>query len=195
MIKWWLKFIIFFMTYDFSLFTKRQKEIEEWLSAELASIRTGRASSTLLDSVMVESYGTKMPINQLATVTTEDARSLKIIPWDYSQMKAIERAIEAKDLGVSVVSGDTGLRVSFPEVTGEGRTRLIKLANEKLEEAKVSLKLERDKQSGQIQDLEKKGEISEDERFRLKEELQKLVDQARTIFEEMGKRKEKEILS
>lgn len=195
MIKWWLKFIIFFMTYDFSLFTKRQKEIEEWLSAELASIRTGRASSTLLDSVMVESYGTKMPINQLATVTTEDARSLKIIPWDYSQMKAIERAIEAKDLGVSVVSGDTGIRVSFPEVTGEGRIRLIKLANEKLEEAKVSLKLERDKQSGQIQDLEKKGEISEDERFRLKEELQKLVDQARTIFEEMGKRKEKEILS
>lgn len=195
MIKWWLKFIIFFMTYDFSLFTKRQKEIEEWLSAELASIRTGRASSTLLDSVMVESYGTKMPINQLATVTIEDPRSLKIIPWDYSQMKAIERAIEAKDLGVSVVSGDTGLRVSFPEVTGEGRTRLIKLANEKLEEAKVSLKLERDKQSGQIQDLEKKGEISEDERFRLKEELQKLVDQARTIFEEMGKRKEKEILS
>lgn len=195
MIKWWLKFIIFFMTYDFSLFTKRQKEIEEWLSAELASIRTGRASSTLLDSVMVESYGTKMPINQLATVTIEDPRSLKIIPWDYSQMKAIERAIEAKDLGVSVVSGDTGIRVSFPEVTGEGRTRLIKLANEKLEEAKVSLKLERDKQSGQIQDLEKKGEISEDERFRLKEELQKLVDQARTIFEEMGKRKEKEILS
>ncbi len=181
------------MAYDFSLFTKRQKEIGEWLSAELASIRTGRASSALLDSVMVESYGTKMPINQLATITIEDARSLKIVPWDYSQMKAIEKAVEAKNLGVSVVSGDTGLRVSFPEVTSEGRARLIKLANEKVEEAKVSLKLERDKQSGQIQDLEKKGEISEDERFRLKDELQKLIDQARTVFEEMGKRKEREI--
>ncbi len=184
-----------FMAYDFSLFTKRQKEIEEWLSAELASIRTGRASGALLDSVTVESYGTKMPINQLATITIEDARSLKVVPWDHSQMKAIERAIEAKDLGVSVVSGDTGLRVSFPEVTGEGRARLIKLANEKVEEAKVSLKLERDKQSGQIQDLEKKGEISEDERFRLKDELQKLVDRARVVFEEMGKRKEREISS
>ncbi|OGD68168.1 ribosome recycling factor [Candidatus Campbellbacteria bacterium RIFCSPLOWO2_02_FULL_35_11] len=181
------------MSYDFSKFKKELSEIESWLSKEYTTIRTGMASPALLDGVKVESYGSLMPINQLATVGTEDARTLRISPWDKSQVRGMEKAINDANLGVSVVSDSIGIRVIFPELTSERRVLLIKSAKEKLEKARVSLRGEREKEWEDIQKREKDGEISEDEKFRLKDDMQKIVDETNKKFEEIFAKKEKEI--
>ncbi|MDD2934979.1 MAG: ribosome recycling factor [Candidatus Pacebacteria bacterium] len=183
--------------YDFSKFKKELSEIESWLTKEYTTIRTGMASPALLDSVKVESYGSFMPINQLATVGTEDARTIRVSPWDKSQVqvRAIEKAINDANLGVSVVSDSAGVRVIFPELTSERRVLLIKSAKEKQEKARVSLRGEREKVWEDIQKKEKNGEIGEDEKFRLKEEMQKYVDETNRKFEEIFSKKEKEISS
>ena len=109
------------MTYDFSNFKKRTKEIDEHLKKEFAGIRTGRAAPAILDGVLVESYGAKLSIKELGSVTVEDAWTLKISPWDATQAKNIEKAITAANLGLSVSAGDGGVRVFFPELTAERR--------------------------------------------------------------------------
>lgn len=181
------------MSYDFSKFKKELSEIESWLTKEYTTIRTGMASPALLDSVKVESYGSFMPINQLATVGTEDARTIRVSPWDKSQVRSIEKAINDANLGVSVASDSAGVRVIFPELTSERRVLLIKSAKEKLEKARVSLRGEREKVWEDIQKKEKNGEMGEDEKFSLKEEMQKYVDEANRKFEEIFSKKEKEI--
>lgn len=182
------------MVYNFSKFNQKAKGVEEWLSREFVGIRTSRATPTLLDAVFVESYGSKMPIKQVASITAEDPRTLRVSPYDNSQTKSIEKAITAANLGLSIASDDRGVRVMFPELTTERRTSLIKLAKEKLEMAKVSLRKVRDEISSEIQTAEKNKEIGEDERFRLKNELQKLVDAENKKLEEAAGRKEKEIM-
>lgn len=181
------------MAYDFSVFKKEVQEIREWLAKEFSTIRTGRATPALLDSVSVESYGTRSPISHVAGITSEDPRTLRVSPWDKNNIKAIEKAITAANLGVSVAVDASGLRVSFPELTSERRGILKKLVGEKLEDAKVSMRQVREKVWSDIQAKEKEGEMSEDEKFRLKEELQRLVDEAGQTFAEMGERKEAEI--
>src|SRR3989338_6898105 len=177
------------MAYDFSKFKKELSEIESWLTKEYTTIRTGMASPALLDSVKVESYGSFMPINQLATVGTEDARTIRVSPWDKSQVRGIEKAINDANLGVSVVSDSAGVRVIFPELTSERRVLLIKSAKEKLEKARVSLRGEREKVWEDIQKKEKNGEMGEDEKFSLKEEMQKYVDETNRKFEEIFSKK------
>jgi ribosome recycling factor len=181
------------MAYDFSVFKQELEDVREWLAKEFSSIRTGRATPTLLDSVFVDSYGTKTPIAHVASVTTESARSLRITPWDKGQIKAIEKAIAAANLGVSASVDDTGLRVAFPELTSERRDILKKLLREKLEHAKVSMRQAREKVWNDIQKKEEEGELSEDEKFRLKDQLQKMVDEAGKTYDEMGEKKEVEI--
>jgi len=183
------------MPFDFSNFKNKTKDVENWLVKEFSQLRTGRANLAVLDSVLVESYGSRMPINQLANVGSEDARTLRIAPWDMSLVKEIEKAIVAGNLGVSVAVDDKGIRVSFPELTTERRTGLVKLANSKLEEAKVSIRKEREAVWQDIQNKEKQGGMSEDEKFRLKNEMEKLVQDATKKFEELAEKKEKEILS
>ena len=181
------------MAYDFKILKDGLKANEDWLKKEYAGIRTGRATPTLLDSIQVEAYGSYMPISQVASMSVEGPRTLRITPWDASQNKSIEKAIVASDIGVSVATDEKGLRISFPELTTDRRVMLVKLAKQKLEDAKVVTRSEREKV---IKDLEKKqtdGQISEDEKFRLKTELQKYVDDAGSLFDEMFKKKELEI--
>ncbi len=182
------------MTYDFSDLKKEIEQAREWLAKEFSGVRTGRATPTLLDNITIDSYGSKSQISHVAGVTTEDARTLRIAPWDKGQIKEIEKAITAANLGVSVSTDDAGLRVSFPELTGERRAMLMKVVGEKIEKAKVSMRGEREKTWNDIQDKCKEGEISEDEKFRDKEELQKLVDKGIQVLEEMEERKNKEIM-
>ncbi len=144
---------------------------------------------------MVDSYGTKMPINQLASVSIEDARTLRIIPWNLSQAKDIEKAITIANLGVSLAVDEKGVRVFFPELTAERRQTLVKIAKGKLEEARVSLRAEREKVWDDIQKKAKDGELPEDEKFRAKDEMQKYIDEGNKRLEEMMERKEKEMLS
>lgn len=183
------------MSYNFQPFKSRVAEIEDWLKKEFSLLRTGRATSVILDSITIESYGSQSPIAHVAGVSMEDARTLRVAPWDKSQIKAIEAAIQKANLGLSVTSDDAGLRVIFPELTGERRAQIIKLLGAKLEDARISLRKEREIVLTDFKQQEKDGEMSEDEHFKGKEELQKFVDEANRKFDELAANKEKEINS
>jgi len=180
--------------YDFSSFKKRLDEAKDWLSQELSHVRTGRATPTLLDGVKVASYGAQVPINNIAGITVENAKAIRIAPWDKDQIRAIEVAITDANLGVSVTVDDQGVRVIFPELTTERRELLGKVVKSKHEDARVSVRTARDETWEDIQKKEHTGDISEDDKFRLKDEMQKSVDEVNKAFEEMVERKEKEIL-
>jgi ribosome recycling factor len=181
------------MGYNFNQLKDEIKKTEEWLRTEFGSIRTGRAAPAVLDTVKVDAYGSDVPINQVAGISVEDARMIRITPWDMSQAKAIEKGIQVADLGLSVTVDDKGLRVVFPELTTERRGMFLKLGKQKLEDARVALRSEREKVWKDIEKKEKDGEISEDDKFRLKTELQKIVDDGGSKLEEMFSKKEKEI--
>jgi ribosome recycling factor len=183
------------MAYDFKPFEAQIKNIQEKLAKELSGVRTGRATPTILDSVTVESYGTRMGLAQVANISVEDARTLRVVPWDAANAKEIEKAITMANLGLSVGMDEKGVRVSFPELTGERRTQLIKLAKEKVEETKTTLRSARDTVWNDIQKKEKDGILSEDDKYRAKEDMQKRVDACNQHCEESLARKEKEITS
>jgi len=181
--------------YDFKPFEQKIKELTEHLSKELANVRTGRATPAILDSILVESYGSRMPVNQVATISVDDARSLRIVPWDMQNAKEIEKAITTANLGLSVGADEKGVRVFFPELTSERRASLMKLAKEKVEQGRISLRAARDTVWNDIQKLEKEGVLSEDDKYRSKEDMQKRVDAVGQQFDAMLVRKEKEISS
>ena len=181
------------MAYNFLQFKQNTKDLENWLKKEFAGIRTGRATPAILDTVKVEAYGSQMNISQLANISLEDARTIRITPWDLSQAKSIEKGIISSNLGLSAVSDDKGIRVIFPELTSERRGSLIKVAKQKLEDAKITLRTEREKVLKDIESQEKAGKFSEDDKFRLKNELQKMVDDVGKTLDEIFAKKEKEI--
>jgi|SRR5581483_708105 len=181
------------MQYSFSPIRQKVKDIEEWLKKEFSAIRTGRATPAILDSVKVDAYGSAMPVTSLANISIEDARMLRISPWDNSLTKAIEKAIATADLGLSVALDDKGVRVMFPELTSDRRAQLIKVAKQKSEEARITLRSEREKVLKDIDHQLKESKISEDDKFRLRAELQKIMDDAGRIFDDMLAKKEKEI--
>ncbi len=183
------------MAHDFSKFKQQLKDTEEWLVKEFAGVRTGRATPTLLDSVKPEAYGTRTPLEQLASVSVEDARTLRIIPWDKSVLKAIEKGIVEADLGVGTAVDDAGLRVTFPELTSERRTQLVKLAHEKAEQAKVRIRGHRTDSIHEVEAAEKAGGMGKDEVKRLKDEVQKMVDAANDATHALLEKKEAEIAS
>jgi len=170
-------------------------DIENWLKKEFSNIRTGLASTAILDKVRVESYGVLTPIDQVASITTEDAKTIRIKPWEASQIKVIEKALMGFDLGVSVTVDEKGIRLSFPELTSERRQDFVKIAKDKLEQAKISLRGERDETWGSIQVKEKEGEISQDDKFRLKDEMQKIIDDVGERLVSLFEKKEREILN
>lgn len=163
--------------YDFKAFEAKVAGAKEWLSKEYRGLRTGRASASILDGVQVSAYGSMMPLNQVATVGVEDARTLRIQPFDAGLLKDIERAVTGSNLGLGTASDGTTVRVMFPELTSERREQLTKLAKAKLEEARTSVRLVREEIWKDIQAKEKEGQLTEDDKFSLKEELQKRVDE------------------
>lgn len=179
---------------DFSNLKKEIKDTEEWLSKEFGQIRTGRATPAILDGILVESYGSQMPILQLATVISEDPRTLRIAPWDSQNIKPIEKAIQTSNLGLSVAVDDKGLRVSFPTLTTESRNNFVKIAKAKLEEAKVALRQERNKVNDDLNAKKKDSEISEDEAMKGKTEVDKLIKEAGESVDKLFAKKEQEIL-
>ncbi len=172
---------------------KRLDEVIEWLQKEYAGIRTGQANPSLLDSVKVETYGTYLPIQQIGSVSGEDARTLRVSLWDSSQVPALERAIREADLGVSVVSDSSGLRVIFPELTSERRAQLMKLAKSKLEDARISVRGVRDDEMKELDRSFKAKEMGEDDMFAKKEKIQKSVEETNNKLESMFIHKEREL--
>ncbi|MEN9649466.1 MAG: hypothetical protein RL094_433 [Candidatus Parcubacteria bacterium] len=181
------------MAYNFSKFQQKIKETQDWLTREMSAIRTGRASTAFLDSVRVDSYGSEMPLSGVGSLSTEDARTIRITPWDHSQTQAVEKAIVASNLGVSVVVDDKGLRVIFPELTGERREQLIKVAKQKLEDGKVAIRQERNEVSNDLNDKKKEGTMGEDDVARAKAEMEKITQEGSKKLEEMFNKKEQEI--
>jgi ribosome recycling factor len=179
--------------FDFSELKQKSKDIENWLIKELSVIRTGKATPVILDFVQVEAYGSKMAIKELANIVVEDAKTVRLEPWDLSVGKSIEKAINSSNLGLSVAPFEKGLRIIFPELTAERREQFIKVAKGQLEEAKVSLRNLRDKIGKTIEEKEKSGGMGEDDKFRLKEEMQKVINDTNKKLEELAEKKEREI--
>lgn len=169
------------------------EEIKNWLSKELSTLRTGRATVTILDGVSVESYGAYSPINQIATINVEDAKTIRLTPWDKTVLKALEQAITKADLGLSIVSNGIDVRVIFPDLTTETRMNLVKQGYKRVEEAKVSLRTERSDAIKKLEQFAKENSISEDDVKRQKDEVQKVIDTLVSDFDSLGVLKEKEI--
>jgi len=179
--------------FDFSELKEKSKDIEKWLSKEMSVIRTGRATPAILDFVPVEAYGSKMAVKELANIIVEDAKTVRIEPWDLSIGKSIEKAINSSNLGLSVAPYEKGLRIIFPELTAERREQFVKVVRQKFEEAKISLRTLRDKAWKMIEEKEKSGGMGEDDKFRLKEEMQKIIDEVNKKMEASAGKKELEI--
>lgn len=179
--------------FDFSELKIKSKEIENWLAKELSVIRTGRANSSILDFVEVPAYGSKMSIKELANITVEDAKTVRVEPWDMTVGKSIEKAITTSNLGLSVAAYEKGLRIIFPELTAERREQFIKVVKNQFEEAKVSVRSLRDKTSKAIDEKEKSGGMGEDDKFRLKEDMQKIIEETNKNLENLATKKEAEI--
>ncbi|MES2214323.1 MAG: ribosome recycling factor [Patescibacteria group bacterium] len=178
------------MAHNLEPFKKAAEGALDWLKNEYTGLRTGRATPSILDVVTVTAYGgTRMQIRELATVSVEDPRTLRLSPWDKTVIKDIDSAIRESNLGLSVAVDGEGIRVSFPELTADRRTTLIKVSKEKLEEARIRVRSERQKTLGEID----RGDAGDDEKTRSKNELQKLVDDANAKLEEVAAKKEKEI--
>lgn len=183
------------MAYNFTPFKEKTAATAKWMVQEFAGLRTGRATPALLDNLTVDSYGVKVPISHVASISVEDARSLKIVPWDKSSIKEIEKSIAAANLGVSTSPDSVGVRVIFPELTEDRRKQLVKVIKDKLEDARVTIRKEREEVWTDIQAKVRDSVLTEDDKFALKDELQKLVDAANANLEELAEKKEKEIMS
>lgn len=177
------------MAYNTQNFKAELKKVEEWLSKEYSQVHTGRATPIVLDSVMVESYGSHAPIKNVASITIEDPKTLRVAPWDKNQIKDIENAISAADLGLSIVSDSDGVRVIFPMLTTENRSKLVKILKEKLEDARISVRKERQGEMDKLTDL------SEDEIKRGKDDIQKAVDESNNNLEAIFAKKEIDIMN
>lgn len=183
------------MAYNFLNFKNDLKKVEEWLSKEYSQIHSGRATPVVLDGVMVDSYGTFMPIKNIASVNIEDPKTLRIAPWDKNQIKEIERAILAANTGLSLATDEAGIRAIFPALTTERRAMTVKILKEKLEDARVSTRLEREKVIKDIEEKEKNAEITNDDLFRAREEIQKIMNETNAMLEAIFEKKETEVMS
>lgn len=182
------------MTQDFSKVDTELQAALEWLQGEYQGLRTGRATPAILDGVQVDAYGSRMPLKQVANIGIEDARTLRITPFDGGLTKDIERGITIADLGVGVSVSGSMVRVSFPELTTERRTELVKVAKAKLEDARVKVKGARNEAMTTLDTAEKEGGVGEDDIFRAKETVQEKVDALNKKLDELFKKKEEEML-
>lgn len=170
------------------------KKAIEAFKRELTKIRTGRASTSLLDGVKVEYYGTPTPLNQVASLQVVDARLITIKPWEKNLIPAIEKAIRASDLGLNPVSDAELIRLPIPALTAERRKDLAKQVKKMAEEARVAVRAARRDANDMIKDAEKDGDISEDERKQGEKRVQELTDKFVALVDDLAAAKEKEIM-
>ena len=170
-----------------------EKEIN-FLKDELSKIRTGRATQTLLDNVIVEAYGAKTPLSQMANITIPEPRALVIQPWDKSVTKEVEKALTVCDLGLSVKNDGDVLRATLPILTEESRKELVKLVGEKMEKTRIALRQTRDHIKDDIKEMVASKDLTEDDKYRLFESLDLEIKDYNKKIEEMGKIKEEEIM-
>lgn len=172
--------------------TKMKKTIEV-LHAQFSSVRAGRANASVLDHIRVEYYGTPTPIQQIASVSTPDPRTLVIQPWDASSLKAVEKAIQTSDLGINPQNDGRVIRLVFPQLTEERRRELVKQVAKYGEESKVAIRNIRRDAMEVFKAQKKKSEITEDDLKDIEKDLQKLTDDYIKEIDKIAEKKEKEL--
>jgi ribosome recycling factor len=173
----------------------RMEKVAEDLRRELAGVRSGRASLSLLDHITVEYYGTPTPLNQVSTLSVPEASLITAQPWDASLLPAIEKAIRASDLGLNPSNDGKLIRIPIPPLTEERRKQLAKHVGKVLEDHRTAIRNIRRDENEIIKKMLKDKQVSEDEERKGLEEIQKLTDQSTAKLEEMAKKKEEEILT
>ena len=170
-------------------------KIVEHLKGELATLRTGRASTALVEHLEVEYYGVRTPLIQIAQITVPEPRSIAIQPYDKNSLKDIEKAVQTSNLGINPVNDGTYIRLSIPQMTEERRKELVKVVSTMSEKARVSVRNIREDLWKEIQKMEKDGKIAEDDKISAKEDLQKIVDKFNEEIKKMAEAKEKEVMT
>jgi len=178
------------MSYNLEIAKNLFKKASDWLSSEYASLHTGRATPIVLDGINIESYGSYQPVKNLASINIEDPKTLRVVPWDKSHTKEIEKAIQVANIGLSVSTDDQGLRVIFPIQTEENRLKMVKVLKDKLEDARITIRKEREVVLSDMKDAL----LPEDEMFRTKDLLQKIVDDANNELLALFEKKEKDVI-
>ena len=160
-----------------------------------AQIRSGRAHPGMVEGLLVDYYGTRTPLRQIASVTIPEARQILIQPWDKGAMQPIETAIRESDLGLNPGNDGVVIRLTLPQLTEDRRKEFVKMLNTRAEEARISVRTTREEIWKEIQELEKAGTIAEDDKFIGRDELQKVIDEYNAKIETIRKEKEKDILT
>jgi ribosome recycling factor len=182
-------------THDINEIKRRMLSTSAVLKTELSGLRTGRASAHLLDPVMVEAYGTQMPVSQVATVSVPEPRLISVNVWDRSQVHAVEKAIINSNLGLSPATEGQTIRLRIPELNEERRKELVKVAHKYAETARVAVRHVRRDAMDVIKKLEKDHKISKDDHDRFSADIQKATDSGIGEIDHMLAAKEKEILT
>ena len=173
--------------------SRMEKSVES-LRSQMSKVRTGRAHPSILDSVMVNYYGTDTPLKQLANITTEDSRTLALTVFDKSSSQAVEKAIMDSDLGLNPASAGAVIRIPLPPLTEERRKDLVKIVRAEAEQGRVAVRNIRRDANGDIKDLLKEKEITEDEERHAEDEIQKLTDKYVKQIDEALKAKEEDLM-
>lgn len=166
------------------------KKALDHLHLEFSKLQTGRANASLIEHVSVEAYGQRMELKAVASISVQDARSIVIQPWDKSVLGAVEKAIQAANIGVNPVNDGIVVRLNFPSMTEERRTQIKKIVSQLAEAAKISVRQERQKANDVIKEI-----ADENEKERSQKELQKMTDEANKKIEEGAKKKEQEVMT
>ncbi len=179
---------------DFKEYTRKMEKTMEVLASEFGSVRAGRANAQVLDRISVSYYGSDTPIGQVASISSPDARTLVIQPWDSSLLKPIEKAIQLSDLGINPQNDGRIIRLVFPQLTEERRRDLTKQVKKYAEDAKVAVRNIRRDGMDAIKKALKKSEITEDEQKKFEKDLQDLTDKYVKKVDELSAKKEKELM-
>lgn len=176
-------------------FEKSAQETDNFLTHELSSLRAGRANAGVLEEIKVEAYGVRVPLMQLASISVPEPRQMLVTPFDPQTVKDIERALQAADLGLSIVAEGKALRLTVPPLTEERRLQIVKTLKQKLEAARVRLRQARDEQREKIIAQERDGSVGEDEKFNLLKDLDERTKHWQEQLEARGKKKEEEVMT
>lgn len=180
---------------EYKIYEEKMRKSIDSVAADFASVRAGRANASVLDRIMVDYYGSPTPIQQIASITSPDPRSLVIQPWDTSAVKLIKKAIETSDLGINPQDDGRSLRLAFPQLTEERRKELVKLIHKYSENGKVAIRNIRRDAMDYFKKQEKKSEITEDELKQAEKDLQKMTDDSCKKIDELLARKQKELMA
>lgn len=167
----------------------------EFLKKEVSSLRIGRASPALVENIHIDAYGVKTPIVQLASITSPDARSITIQPWDKSVIKHIEKGIIEANIGINPVNEGNIIRITMPHLTQEDREKLVKILLQKAEQSKIKIRLVRDKVREDILKAEKNKEITQDDKYDFLKEIDEFTKKQNDTIEQFSENKEKEIMT